>query len=266
MLLAILLLSIFLWYEARLTYPILDPRLFLRAGVRAGALGIIALFFALFGLFYINAQYLQDIKGYSPLLSGICILPVAIVMPYVSAQSTKLAARFGARSTIIIGLLTLAAAMMLLSFSTAATPYPLYGLLLALVGVGMGLAMPPLSGTIVHALPPDKAGVSSGLNSTTREFGSALGVAVLSTVLTVRFADYLPAALQNVPGAQGEAIKHSITSALQYAASYPNAVVREQLLRGTRDAFTSATSIGLRVGVVLLLLTTVVIALQHPKE
>jgi EmrB/QacA subfamily drug resistance transporter len=266
MLLAILLLSIFIWYEARLTHPILDPRLFLRAGVRAGALGIIALFFALFGLFYINAQYLQDIKGYSPLLSGICILPVAIVMPYVSAQSTKLAARLGARATIIIGLLTLAAAMMLLSFSTAATPYPLYGLLLALVGLGMGLAMPPLSGTIVHALPSDKAGVSSGLNSTTREFGSALGVAVLSTVLTARFADHLPAALQNVPGTRGEAIKHSITSALQYAASYPNPVVREQLLRGTRDAFTSATSIGLRVGVVLLLLTTVVIALQHPKE
>nr|WP_255552965.1 MFS transporter [Ktedonobacter sp. SOSP1-85] len=107
-----------------------------------------ALFFALFSLFYINAQYVQDIKGYSPLLSGICILLVAIVMPYVSAQSTKLAARLGARSTIILGLLTLAAAMTLLSFATAATPYPLYGLLLALAGVGMGLAMPPLSGTM----------------------------------------------------------------------------------------------------------------------
>ncbi|WP_201377975.1 hypothetical protein [Ktedonobacter sp. SOSP1-85] len=61
-------------------------------------------------------------------------------------------------------------------------------------------------------------------------------------------------------------MKHSITRALQYAASRPNPVVRDQLLRGTRDAFTSATSMGLRVGVALLLLTIVVVALQHPKE
>jgi hypothetical protein len=50
---------------------------------------------ALFGLFYINAQYLQDVKGYSPLLAGVCILPLAVVMPDASARSTHLAARIG---------------------------------------------------------------------------------------------------------------------------------------------------------------------------
>jgi hypothetical protein len=98
---------------------------------------------------------------------------------------------------------------LLLSFATASTPYPLYGLLLALVGGGMGLALPPLSGMIVHTLPPSHAGVGSGLNSTTRELGSALGVAVLSTVLTTRFASHLAAALRNVPVAQGQAIRQS---------------------------------------------------------
>jgi hypothetical protein len=163
-------------------------------------------------------------------------------------------------------MLCVTAALALMSFATAATPYPLYGLLLALVGGGCGLALAPLSGMIVHALPPSHAGVSSGLNSTTREFGSALGVAVLSTILTARFASHLPAALRDLPGASGGAVRHSITAALTYAGSAPSPAVRAHLLDGTRDAFTSGTSVGLRVGAALLLLTTAIVALQQPKE
>jgi predicted MFS family arabinose efflux permease len=129
------------------------------------------------------------------------------------------------------GLLSLSAGIALLSFATASTPYPLYGLLLALVGGGMGLAPPPLFGDdrarAAAPLPPRQAGVGSGLNSTARELGSALGMAVLSTVLTTRFA---------------------------------------RLVDGTRDAFTSGTSLGLRLGVALLLLITSVVAHQHSKS
>jgi len=266
LLLAIVLLAGFVLYELRTAHPMLDPRLFRLRGVRAGSLGIVALFFALFGLFYINAQYLQDVKGYSALLTGVCVLPVAVVMPITSARSTQLAARLGARATIAGGMLILTAGLAMLSFADAATPYPLYGLYLVVVSAGMGLAMPPLSGMIVHSLPPSHAGVSSGLNSTTREFGSALGVAVFSTILTARFASHLPAALKNVRGTQGQAIRDSITSALHYAASTPDPAVRAHLVDGTRDAFISGTSIGLRVGAVLLLLTTAVVAHQHPRD
>jgi EmrB/QacA subfamily drug resistance transporter len=266
LLLAILLLAAFTWYEARAALPMLDPRLFRHAGVRVGVLGIVALFFALFGLFYINAQYLQDVKGYSAMLTGVCVLPVAVVMPFASAQSTRVAVRIGARATVILGMLLLTAGLALLSFATAATPYALYAMLLALVSAGMGLAMPPLSGMIVHALPPSRAGVSSGLNSTARELGSALGVAVLSTVLSTRFAGHLPAALRNVSGAQGEAIRQSVTSALQYASSSQDPTVRTQLIHATRDAFTSGTSVGLRIGAALLLVTTAIVAAQHPSD
>jgi MFS-type transporter involved in bile tolerance (Atg22 family) len=214
----------------------------------------------------VNAQYLQDVKGYSPLLTGVCILPIAALMPFVSARSPQLAARIGARATISLGMLVLAAGLVLLSFATAATPYPLYGLLLAVIGGGMGLAMPPLSGMIVHALPPSHAGVSSGLNSTTREIGSALGVAVLSTVLSTRFASHLPAALRNVPGGQGQAIRQSITAALHYAAAAADPGARAHLMDATRAAFTSGTSVGLRAGAALLVLTTAVVAFQQPRE
>ena len=263
---AVVLLGAFTRYELRVHHPMLDPRLFRLSGVRAGALGIVALFFVLFGFFYINAQYLQDVKGYSALLAGVCILPITIAMPYASARSTRVTAQIGARATIVIGLLVLAAGIALLSFATAATPYLPYGLLLAVIGVGMGLAMPPLSGMMVHALPPTHAGVSAGLNSTTREFGSALGVAVLSTVLTTRFASHLPSALRHVGGAEGQTITHSVTAALGYAGRAGDPGVRAHLVAGTRDAFTSGTSLGLRIGVVLLLLTTLVVVHQHPNH
>jgi EmrB/QacA subfamily drug resistance transporter len=264
--LAVLLLAAFAWYETRREHPMLDPRLFRLAGVRAGTLGIFAQFFALFGLFYINAQYLQDIKGYSPLHAGVCILPLAAAMPYASARSTYLTARIGGRATVVLGLLCVTAALALMSFATAATPYALYGVLLALVGGGCGLALAPLSGMIVHALPPSHAGVSSGLNSTTRELGSALGVAALSTILTARFASHLPAALRALPGTRGQAVRQSITAALAYAGTAPRPALRAHLLDGTRDAFISGTSVGLRVGAALLLITTVIVAFQHPRE
>ena len=264
--LAVVLLGAFVWYELRREHPMLDPRLFKLSGVRTGALGIIVLFFALFGLFYINAQYLQDVKGYSPLVTGVAVLPVAVVMPFVSARSVRLAKRIGERVVILIGLLCLAVALALLSFATAGTPYALYGLLLAVVSGGLGLAMPPLSGMMVHALPPSHAGVSSGLNSTTREFGSALGVAVLSTILTSRFAGHLPAALLNLPGAGGQAVRQSVTAALDYAGSAPDPSTRAQLVNATRDAFTDGMSLGLRFGAVLVLLVAVAIARSGRRE
>jgi EmrB/QacA subfamily drug resistance transporter len=263
---AVVLLAAFAWYETRRKHPMLDPRLFRLTGVRTGALGIFAQFFALFGLFYINAQYLQDVKGYSPLLAGVAILPLAVVMAYVSGRSTYLADRIGARAVVVAGLLCVTAALALMSFASASTPYPLYGLLLALVGAGCGLALPPLSGMIVHALPPARAGVGSGLNSTTRELGSAAGVAVLSTILTARFSSHLPAALRDLRGSGGPAVRQSITAALSYAGRAHGAAVRAQLMDGTRDAFISGTSIGLRAGAALLLLATAIVALHHPAE
>ena len=137
------------------------------SGVRAGTIGIVALFFGLFGLFYVNAQYLQDVKGYSPLLAGLGILPVGLVMPIVSSRSMGLAGRLGTRATTssASGARDRARAP---SFSTAGTPYALYAVMLRVVSAGMGLAMPPLSAMMVRALPATHAGVSPGLNGTTR--------------------------------------------------------------------------------------------------
>jgi uncharacterized protein YjeT (DUF2065 family) len=68
-----------------------------------------------------------------------------------------------------------------------------YAAWLVVTGIGVTLALPTLSGAIAGSLPPAQAGVGAGLQATTREFGSALGVAVIGTVLTARFTAALPA-------------------------------------------------------------------------
>lgn len=183
---AVVLVTAFVAHASRSAAPLVDPRLFRIPSVRIGAIGVATVFFGLFGLFFVNAQYLQHVRGYSPLLTGVAILPLPMVMVVVSRRSVGWAARIGARSVVLAGFVALSAGLGVLSLVDATTPYAVYATGLMVVAAGMGLAVPSLSGGIMSALPPSLAGMGSGLNSAAREVGSALGVAVVGTVLSSR--------------------------------------------------------------------------------
>ncbi len=184
----LLVLAAFTGHALRSRKPLLDPRIFKISTVRAGALGVGATFFALFGLFYVNAQFLQDVKGYSALLTGVAIGPLAIGMGVVSRRAVPLTQRYGPRPIIATGLCMIVAGLTLLSTVEAATPYPVYAAYLLLMASGMGLCAPALTGGILAGLPASSAGLGSGLNSAAREVGAALGVAVIGTVLNSHHA------------------------------------------------------------------------------
>ncbi|MEV7674654.1 MFS transporter [Streptomyces sp. NPDC088752] len=183
LLLSAALLALFVTRSLRAERPLLDPRVFRVRRLRAGALGVGTAFFGLFSLFYVNAQYLQYAKGYSPLVAGCAIAPLAIGMMIASRHSIRLAARFG-DGVVAVGLAAIVAGLVLMSFATASTPYLLYALFLVLLSLGMGLCVPVLSAAVMTSLPQDRAGLGSGLNGATRELGSALGVAVMGTALS----------------------------------------------------------------------------------
>ncbi|MEV0266832.1 MFS transporter [Streptomyces sp. NPDC050617] len=186
--LGLLILTAFALQQARSKHPMLEPQLFRTPRLRAGALGVTAAFFAMFALFFTNAQYLQYVKGMSPLTAGVAFLPLAVCMMLVSRRASRLTARFGARPVMAVGILLIAASLLCVSWSDARTPYALYAVYLLAAGGGMGLTLPPLTMGIMGAVPPHRAGLGSGLNSAAREIGSALGVAVIGTVTTSRFA------------------------------------------------------------------------------
>ncbi|SES18970.1 MFS transporter [Streptomyces qinglanensis] len=184
--LAALLLGALAAHGMRARNPLVDPRLLRSRPLRAGVLGVSAIFFGMYALFFVNAQYLQYAKGYSPALAGLAIGPLAVAMLVVSRLSPRLSLRIGPRATVAAGLACLAAGLGLLSLVDGATPYPPYAGILLVLAVGMGLATPSLSLTVIGSLPAERAGLGSGLNGAAREFGSALGVAAMGTVLASR--------------------------------------------------------------------------------
>ncbi|MEA5358058.1 MFS transporter [Amycolatopsis sp., V23-08] len=227
--------------ELRSEHPLLDPRLFRIAGLRSACLGMTAIFFGMFALFYVNASFLQYAKGFSVLGTGLGILPLTVPIIVGGRHVGLLTRRVGLDTTIALAFAFVGGGLLGLSTTDAQTPYAGYAAWLVVTGIGVTLSLPTLSGVIAGSLPPAQAGVGTGLQSTTREFGSALGVAVIGTVFTGRFADALP---PDVPA-------HTVAQALAIAPGRAHDVV---------TAFVSATSLGLRViGVTVLVLGGLVV-------
>ena len=244
---AIAFVAGFAVHALRTVNPLLDPRIFRIAKLRTGTIGVTAVFFGLFALFFVNAQYLQYAKGHSPLATGIAILPLPITVIVVSRRSVALAARVGSRTVVTGGMLLLSAGLTAMSFMTATTSYPPYGLALLVIALGMGLSVPALSTGIVTSLPTAQAGTGSGLNSAVREVGSALGVAVIGTILTSKFVSAVPAELQG----HAESTSQTLRAALELGAT-----VHAQ----TVTAFTDAMALGFRVVAAIVVVSAIVVA------
>ncbi|MEU8896122.1 MFS transporter [Nocardia sp. NPDC048505] len=231
--------------ELKTGQPLLDPRLFRIPILRSACLGMTAVFFGMFALFYVNASFLQYAHGFGVLRTGLGIIPLTIPIIAGSRHVARLAARAGLDATLALAFACVGGGLLGLSTGDTHTPYPIYAGWLLLTGIGVTLALPTLSGAITGALPHTLAGVGAGLQATTREFGSALGVAVIGTVLTGGFVHALPADLR----AAGD--PHTVAQALAAAPTRSADIIA---------AFGAGASTGLRViGLSVLVLGALVV-------
>ncbi|WP_225825095.1 MFS transporter [Streptomyces naphthomycinicus] len=176
-----LLVAAFTVHALRSRAPLFDLRVFGSRGLRATTLGLGTGFFGLFALFFVNSQYLQEVKGFEPAVTGVAIVPLIVGMALVP----KFAARWSAhpRPVVGTGLALIGVGLLAASTADAHTPYALYACWLLVISAGTGLAMPALTLGVVVSLPPHQAGLGSGLGTSAREIGAALGVAVAGTTL-----------------------------------------------------------------------------------
>ncbi len=231
--------------ELRAEHPLLDPRLFRLPGLRSACLGMTTVFFGMFALFYVNASFLQYAKGFGVLWTGLGVIPLTVPVILGARHVGRLTERVGLDATIALAFGCVGGGLLGLSVSDARTPYAEYAVWLVVMGIGVTLALPTLSGAIAGSLPPAQAGVGAGLQATTREFGSALGVAVIGTVLTARFAAALP------PDVRAEHDPHTVAQALAVAPGRAGEIV---------TAFASGADLGLRViGIAVLVLGALVV-------
>ncbi|MGA8115993.1 MAG: MFS transporter, partial [Actinocatenispora sp.] len=181
---AVVLLAALVAVESRHAAPVLPLGLFRDRDRSGGFLVFVCSGAAMFGSFFFLTQFVQTVLGLPPFAAGLAFLPMAlamIVVPRVVAP--RIVARFGARPSMVAGLLCVALGMVWLSRLTASTGY-LGGVLgpMLLAGTGVGLLNAPLAATILGRVAPADSGAASGVLQTVGMVGGSVGTAILVTV------------------------------------------------------------------------------------
>jgi EmrB/QacA subfamily drug resistance transporter len=170
--------------EARVAANPLVPLGVFRRRSLCAANGIaIAIGAALFGMYFFVSLYLQEVEGFSPLWTGLAILPAGVMTLFGALSAPRLVARIGARRQLVVGPALSAIGLLWMSSLSFGDGYLAHMFVpLALFGLGIGITFVPMTLTATAGVPPNQAGLASGLINTTRQIGGAVGLAVLATL------------------------------------------------------------------------------------
>jgi predicted MFS family arabinose efflux permease len=178
-----LLIGAFIAWERRVANPMLPLALFRRRTFASANAVSFFMYAGLFGALFLMSQFFQICLGYSPLGAGIRLLPWSVPPMIIAPIAGALADRYGNRPFMVLGLAL--QAIGLAWVAAIASPHMGYaelGVALTVAGAGTSFCFPTVAGAIMGAVPLEEAGIASGTNSTIRELGGVLGVAVLATV------------------------------------------------------------------------------------
>lgn len=179
----LLLLTIFMAHEARVNQPILPLRLFTHR-VRAGAYAARMLFLGgMIGFWFFTTQYLQEVLGFSASEAGMAFLPTTLVNFAVALAVPRLTRRFGNAWLLAGGVAVALVGMLWLSGVTAHSNYLLeVALPMALIGLGQGASLSPLTTAGMTDVDPRDAGAGSGMVNVAHQLGGSLGLGILTVV------------------------------------------------------------------------------------
>ena len=265
--LAAVVLGGFLWWERRITDPMLDLDFFRRARFSAGCAGITISYFALFGSMFLVTQLFQFVLGYSALRAGVAMMPIALTIAVVAPLSARIVERIGTNRVVTAGMVSIALGLLALSRATESSPYSAIVVGLLLFSVGIGLVMPPATEAVMGALPPEKAGVGSAVNDATREVGGALGIAIFGSITASMYSHRVSAALAGapMPAAAAAAVEHSVGEAVEVAHRVGGGS-GAALARIAQHAFVDGYGMSLTIAAGLVLLGAVGIAISLPAH
>jgi len=188
-LVGLMLLGTFWAIEHRVREPIVEFALFRNGPYFGASATAFALVGAYWAVMFFQPQYLQDVRGHSPILSGLMILPVTVPMVFISPFSGRLIARFGARRLMSAGMACGTVGLLVLTRIEADSPY---GLLLAgylLFGIALGLVYAPMSTAAMAAMPREKVGIASGVLAMDRVLAGAVALAATGAAFHALLGD-----------------------------------------------------------------------------
>lgn len=257
----LLVAAIFLRRQMRLENPLIDLSLF-RSPAFAASLGVNVFgFFVAFGSFLLIAQFLQLVLGLSPLAAGLWTAPSAVGFIAGSMLAPALVARFQPAMLMAGGFALAALGFALLSLS--ASPPSLLLVVAAYVILSFGLAPVFTLATdlIIGTAPPERAGSAAGIAETSSEFGGALGIAVLGSVVAALYRLSMDTAMPaGLPGEVEAAARDTVGGAIAEAAGLEGAAA-EALRLAAQSAYAEAFQIAAIICVVVALLAAMATAL-----
>lgn len=213
---AAVLLAAFVIWELRVTEPMIDLRLFGRAQFLWASIAGVLVTFGLLGMLFVMPQYLQLVNGHDAFGTGLRLLPLIGGLVVGAPAGERIAAATRYRVPVTAGLLILAAGLAAGASTDVDTGFGFVAAWMAVVGLGIGLALSPAMDAVLGALPPERAGAGTAITMTLRQVGGALGVALLGSLLAQGYRDRVDTAGLPAPAADGA--RDSIAAALAVAA------------------------------------------------
>jgi EmrB/QacA subfamily drug resistance transporter len=177
------LLAAFVAWELRAREPMLPMRFFRNRGFAAANGASLFMYFGMFGSIFLLTQFFQTAQGYSPLGSGLRILPWTAMPMIVAPIAGALSDKIGSRPFMATGLALQAAGLAwIAAVSDATVGYSSFVGPFILSGIGMGMFFAPVANVVLSSVRPQEEGKASGANNAIREVGGVLGVAVLASI------------------------------------------------------------------------------------
>lgn len=251
-------------HELRHRAPLLELRLFRDLRLASGTATLLLVFAVSAGVFVVLFPFLQAVLGWSALHSMAGLLPLIALMMVAAGLAPKLAAAVSARATVITGTATMAAGLAAMALLASPDAYRSIVPGLLLIGLGMGLAMTPATEAITAALPRDRQGVASALNDTTRELGSALGVAILGAYFAASYASAIDARASELAPGSAPIARSGIEQAYALATQQPGDG-GAALAAAAREAFVDGWATSMWLGAAGMMVLCLVLIRVLPR-
>lgn len=255
----------FVAWEVRQAAPLLDVRLFRERGMASGSLSLLAVFGVQAGIFVVLFPFLQAVLGWSALQATLGMMPMALLMMLASGFAPQLASRIGARVTMATGILLVGIGLALMAGLVSVDGGYLSILpgMLAM-GIGMGLSMTPSTEAITSSLPRERQGVASALNDVTREFGTALGIALLGAILSAGYRSAIDDRLHGIPHSVADTAREGVANAI--AAAEGAGARAHALIRAAQESFVDGWQLAMWVGAAVMTALLAYILARSPQR
>lgn len=250
-------LMLFVGVELRTARPVLPVDLFRNPKFSSANFASFVLGFSGYSSLFFFSLFLQQAQGWSATQTGWRMGPVFVAMAVVSSLFGRLSARYGTRRMMLGGYVLIAVSMLAMASFSPTTPYVAVASLFAMLGIGLGLAIPSTSAAAMEAAPRERTGSASATMNALRQCGMTIAIALLGTVMGARAISSATAALSSAKITEAERLagiavrRHEMPAGLLMAADDFSLLLARAFADGFSTVVTIAGMLALLVPVVL---------------